>query len=292
MLEHPLIEYYRRTGHGGAYKISDFVTRRQFHRLGLYQEFFRHLDGGEYQMCVALPAPLPLVVGVALNRSHRDFTERERLLFNLLRPHLVQAYRNAEAVTDLRATLDLAGRELATVDRGLIVASPGGRIRVATGEAVTWVGRYLEDGRPWPAERLPETLLSWVRRCARDLGDSRDAPPARQPLVVSGPDGVLVVRLASGGGRWVLLLEERRRSVDPRRLEASGLTPREAEVLGWVAQGKSNGEIATILGARPRTVGKHLERILAKLGVETRTAAAVRAVELLRGPRADLRLAI
>ena len=58
----------------------------------------------------------------------------------------------------------------------------------------------------------------------------------------------------------------------------AALTDREREVLGWVAAGKSNAQIAEILGASPRTVAKHLERIYEKLGVESRTAAAMRAV--------------
>lgn len=58
---------------------------------------------------------------------------------------------------------------------------------------------------------------------------------------------------------------------------AAALTAREREVLEWVAAGKTNRDIAAILGARPRTVEKHLERIYEKLGVETRTAAAARA---------------
>ncbi len=52
------------------------------------------------------------------------------------------------------------------------------------------------------------------------------------------------------------------------------LTPREAEVLMWVAHGKTNRDIADILSMSPRTVNKHLEHIYQKLGVETRTAAA------------------
>jgi DNA-binding CsgD family transcriptional regulator len=55
------------------------------------------------------------------------------------------------------------------------------------------------------------------------------------------------------------------------------LTAREREVLEWVAAGKTNRDVAAILGAKPRTVEKHLERIYEKLGVETRTAAAARA---------------
>ncbi len=53
-----------------------------------------------------------------------------------------------------------------------------------------------------------------------------------------------------------------------------GLTPREADVALWLARGRTNPEIATILGMRPRTVEKHVENILCKLGVENRTAAA------------------
>jgi len=57
----------------------------------------------------------------------------------------------------------------------------------------------------------------------------------------------------------------------------AALTAREREVLEWVAAGKTNRDIAAILGTRPRTIEKHLERIYEKLGVETRTAAACRA---------------
>jgi DNA-binding CsgD family transcriptional regulator len=60
----------------------------------------------------------------------------------------------------------------------------------------------------------------------------------------------------------------------------SGLTDREREVLDWVVEGKTNPEIAIILNISSRTVQKHLERVFQKLSVETRTAAAMRAVEL------------
>ena len=60
-----------------------------------------------------------------------------------------------------------------------------------------------------------------------------------------------------------------------------GLTPREAEVLLWVAQGKSNGDIATILDMTVHTVKKHLQNAFEKLGVETRNGATFRALEVL-----------
>lgn len=60
-----------------------------------------------------------------------------------------------------------------------------------------------------------------------------------------------------------------------------GLTPRVAEVLLWVAQGKTNSDIATILGISESTVKKHMLEVFDKLGVETRSAATLRALEVL-----------
>jgi DNA-binding NarL/FixJ family response regulator len=62
--------------------------------------------------------------------------------------------------------------------------------------------------------------------------------------------------------------------------ERLGLTRREVEVLTWVTNGKTNADIGLLLGTSPRTVQKHLEHIFEKLGVETRTAAAMRALAL------------
>src|ERR1041385_902365 len=64
-------------------------------------------------------------------------------------------------------------------------------------------------------------------------------------------------------------------------LESLGLTPREAEVLLWIAQGKSNSDIGTILGCAENTVKVHIARIFEKLGVENRNSATVRALEVL-----------
>jgi DNA-binding NarL/FixJ family response regulator len=66
--------------------------------------------------------------------------------------------------------------------------------------------------------------------------------------------------------------------------EAFGLTEREAETLLWVAQGKSNGDIAMILGNSEKTVKKTLGHIFEKMGLESRTSAALRAVEVLAAP--------
>jgi len=72
---------------------------------------------------------------------------------------------------------------------------------------------------------------------------------------------------------------------DRRSLEAFAsleLTPREAEVLLWISRGKSNHDIAVILGAKTGTICKHVEHIFGKLNVENRTTAAVIALETCR----------
>ena len=69
--EHPLVCQYQRASDGRASKITGFLTQRQFHRLELYNEFFRRLEV-ERQMAVTLPAPASLVIEIAVNRSSRD----------------------------------------------------------------------------------------------------------------------------------------------------------------------------------------------------------------------------
>src|SRR3972149_12298406 len=89
--QHPSVVRYQRTRDGRASKISDYLTRSQFHRLELYHEVYRRM-GGEFEMAIGLPLPPPLVIGIALSRSRGDFSERDRRVLNLLRPHLIQPY--------------------------------------------------------------------------------------------------------------------------------------------------------------------------------------------------------
>jgi DNA-binding CsgD family transcriptional regulator len=83
---------------------------------------------------------------------------------------------------------------------------------------------------------------------------------------------------ASGSCRSDCSLDEGSPKAAPKHRDPP-LTRREREVLDWVGAGKCNRDIAAILGASPRTVEKHLEHIYIKLGVETRTAAAIRGMQ-------------
>ena len=78
-----------------------------------------------------------------------------------------------------------------------------------------------------------------------------------------------------------MFMEERHLAVRPAPFEPLGLTRRETDVLQLVTEGKTNAEIGIILSISLSTVKRHLEHIFEKLGVERRTAAAVRALTLI-----------
>jgi len=106
------------------------------------------------------------------------------------------------------------------------------------------------------------------------VSSSGDIISAREPLVVEGQEGRLIVRLISADGGSFLLLQQQDTVLRPASLEVLGLSRREAEVLAWVAQGKTDAAIGTILSLSPRTVAKHLQHIYERLGVENRSSAA------------------
>jgi DNA-binding CsgD family transcriptional regulator len=86
-----------------------------------------------------------------------------------------------------------------------------------------------------------------------------------------------------GPNEFLLRLARDTATEAPTQFSAEfGLTSRESEVLAWLSKGKTNRDIAQILGLSPRTVDKHLEQIYAKLGVENRTAAAAIATNASR----------
>ena len=84
----------------------------------------------------------------------------------------------------------------------------------------------------------------------------------------------LSVQLLCGEANWLCLLLEPYPGIPESNSSRRALTTREAEVLSWVARGKTNAEISKILSLRTGTIGKYLERIFVKLGVENRAAAA------------------
>jgi len=123
--EHPLISQYRRTGEARARKVSDLLTLRQFRALPIYQEFYRRLNV-RYLLGMALAIEAPFVVWIELDRGRDDFSERDRHMFNLLRPHLMQTLRNAIAVSVMEHIFKKLGVDsrTAAAARALALSSP------------------------------------------------------------------------------------------------------------------------------------------------------------------------
>jgi DNA-binding CsgD family transcriptional regulator len=283
MHQQPILANYVRTGDGRASKLSDFLAKPRFHDLGIYQDLYRGM-GAESIMAVFLPTPRPLSVALAFHRGRRDFSECERLILNLLIPHLLAVYQTTGAMDRLRHKTALLEDGLAALDQGLIVVGSLGQIVQSNATAQDLLTRYFNMSPRHPG-RLPDVLQRWTSHEEDCLRPSDDPPPPRRPLVIEHTNERLVVRLIGpdATGQRLLLLEYQALTPDLTILEELGLTRREAQVLSWLAQGKTNGEIAIILGTRPRTVAKHLEHIFPKIGVETRTAAVSLAISASAG---------
>jgi DNA-binding CsgD family transcriptional regulator len=259
VVDHPVIAHYRRTRDGRPRAISDFLSAGAFHQTGIYRRFYRHL-GAEDQLSFVLPDP-SLIVGVALNRAQRGFSARDRQVCNLLRPHLAQAYRTVEAATrmnDLASTFQLAAAERGL---GFIRLDNEGRPYEISPSASAILHRFFAFYSP-PA--LPEQISQWLAR------DRHRTSPAE--LVLSRPAGrrLIVHRAPGPGGDLLLLSEQPNRPLEARNL---GLTAREAEVLELMREGLATKRIASAIGISPRTVEKHTQHALDKLGVRTRMQA-------------------
>jgi DNA-binding CsgD family transcriptional regulator len=274
MHEHPFLEYWdhRRTGFKSA-TLSDLVSLPSWHDTALYSEVYRpfHI---EHMLGVAVRVSGPCKLHVVAMRGKTDFDERDRRVLDLLAPHLEAAYRYGEAVSDLKSQLAalLQGVE---VDGGAAVhVGPDRRIRHMSARAEELLMAYF--GTHWIDRRaLPSPVDDWLRR--RGVAVDASVAPLR-PLVAEGDGRRLTIHVVRSHGELFLLLRERKLRIAPADIASLGLSPRETEVLAWLAHGKSNAEIAEILGLSPATIKHCLERLYGKLDVGTRAAATAVAV--------------
>jgi DNA-binding response OmpR family regulator/DNA-binding CsgD family transcriptional regulator len=185
-----------------------------------------------------------------------------------IRVHLA----NARLAQSARAALDASGRHL-------LAANHAGRILWCTPQAAALI-RAAFDGFESDAFVLPADVQAWLQARSANSEPTGDLIPLQQDagerkLRLSyvgkiGTDEILLRLINEETTREEIVLKQK-----------LAITLREAEVLTWIARGKSNRDIAEILGLSPRTVNKHLEQIYAKLGVENRTAAAALAMRSL-----------
>jgi DNA-binding NarL/FixJ family response regulator len=185
-----------------------------------------------------------------------------------IRVHLA----NARLTRSAQIALDAAGRFL-------LAANREGRVLWSTPQASRLIGNSGDSAEVV----LPQAVIQWLRACADNPVAGRQAgltaafqDDGRNRLQVSyigqvGPDEQLLRVAAEQTDGDEILLRER-----------LAVTSREAEVLLWVSRGKSNRDIAEILGLSPRTVNKHLEQMFEKLGVENRASATALALRTLQ----------
>lgn len=172
-----------------------------------------------------------------------------------MRVHL----KNARQTTSVQNALDSSGQYLMTL-------SYTGSVLWGSPQAFAQLAKVGMD-EAWFKEVLPKKLIPLLA----------DPSLSHNHIRLEKDGQCLELKVLSFQDNNQLLV----RLIDGNRLSGSALlkdkleiTERESEVLHWIANGKTNREIAEILGMSPRTVNKHLEQLFPKLGVENRTAAA------------------
>lgn len=264
--EHPRIVDYADTGNARALTVSDYLSKKDWHRRDLFRHFYGAL-GLEDQVTVMIPAEDRIKIGLALNRTNRSFTTRDRALLDALQPHVALAWQNARAFSALEGS---TGRG-ATETPGLV------RFR---GDGTPWfvsprARRLLEDYFPrWKKhDGLPEPVASWLRARRADE-PARAAGSDRARKRVRRAHGTLDLRLVEDitleGG--LLLFVEWNRA----KQRASGLPPRLRRVLAHLLQGESEKQVAARLELSPHTVHEYVKQLYRRLGVSSRSELMAR----------------
>jgi DNA-binding CsgD family transcriptional regulator len=283
--EHPIVQNMPITL-SGAHKISDFINPGELHRLeGLYQQYLRLL-GMEEQMTFFLPDTgssrlsddqknQTALLGFSLPRSRCNFTERDRLMLNLLRPHLAQAYANTQHCQKIEQNLNQLQQSLNCL--GLIILDADFQVQSIASQSSIWLATYFTPSTS--PRQLPDHLRAWITHQIANLTTPFEQPKATPALRIQLAGQELVIRLTieQMGSRYLLLLEEQS-FASSHALAALGLSQRETELLDWVIQGKDTAAIADAMSIAKGTVRKHLENLYRKLGVTSRTAAIAQAL--------------
>jgi DNA-binding CsgD family transcriptional regulator len=188
-MENPLVVEYQRTKDGRPYRFSDVLSTEEFHALDLYREFYGQI-GLEHQIAFLLPGASGAIIGVALSRRDRDYTDAERDLLELARPHLIQAYSNAlrysealRAGGDDGAVRSIARARLERLrERGLTAREGEALVLAASGSSDREIAETLELSPRTVAKHLQRSYVKLRiegRSGATELVDDLDRAAQR-----------------------------------------------------------------------------------------------------------------
>jgi DNA-binding CsgD family transcriptional regulator len=219
-------------------------------------------------------------IGLALNRCQGDFSERDRGVLAFLSPHITQAFQNARIAGEMAINLERIGEGLGTINRAVILTEASGRIRWLSPLAREWLEKFFADYTP-SSPSLPSPLKSRLVQAAASGAGARQTF-CELELFVNPGERITAYYGKANDGVFVIALARERTRIDPAAASSFGLTPREAEMLFWISEGKANQDIGVALGISHRTVHKHVEHLFAKLGVNNRSEAQRMGWELRR----------
>lgn len=263
--DNPIARHVTAVRRDGTFKNSELVSKRDLEDTNAYNLILRPAGLRDVIMAATHIRP-DVACGLGVARD-MQFGSSESHLLELTRRHF------HAAIVRLRRANQARGVE-SLPDSTIRLSSESHPVSLSASLAALLKNYFPSASAQIAACRLPEDLTRWVISSLEMLATR----PPLNPLTyfkAESARGTLLVRLfpAQPDGRALLRLTEVPRQPDPFALRGRGLSTRECEVLHWIGAGKRDAEIAVILQIAPRTVGKHVERILQKLGAENRLSA-------------------
>lgn len=264
--QHPLWLEWQRTLSDTPAHMDRTISDSDLERRDIYHTVFKPL-GIRRMLGSCMPDGIDVAFAMCRDSS-TAFSDEDAALLDLISRHLALSVKRLRDIG--KGAAYVRGCREPVSEYGLVALNAAGRVTGATAMARAMLREHFGEQQ---GGDLPRRVREWL------------AAGGREPMRVVGELSGLVLTYSPPRGslkeRRLLLTSTPRADRDGivRALTRLGLTPREREVARWVAAGKTNPEIASILGMQPATAKKHVERILQKAGVENRASLIVALLE-------------
>jgi DNA-binding CsgD family transcriptional regulator len=256
------------------------LSQRQFERTDVFNAFHRPL-GLRYQFAGFASGLTPPHIGFVVHRKSRDYSQRDESVLRHLAEHYAAAAMNVRAFATVAGENHSLTQAHELAGHGIVFLNADYTLRRMTPMAGKQFANFFADWRN--RSSLPESVTRWMRHQIANLTEHRAIGSPCQSMKAACGEKLLTIRLVLDQNEPpVLILNESSDVISIDVLSRFGLTPRETEVLYWLVQGKTNSEIAILLGTREGTARKHVERILTHFGTHNRTVTVLHVMEQLR----------